>query len=119
MIYQRVVEILRTKGYQNLKDAGQLAALNGGGEKRAPTLASVVSKILGTRDEEERKGVARVGFFEELERLAEPSPAYTALFLSGFDIPEASVGQCATSISPFARWSAWRSSARTAPVKRR
>jgi ATP-binding cassette subfamily B protein len=37
----------------------------------------------------------------------------------GFRYPEASVGQCATSISPFARWSAWRSSARTAPVRRR
>lgn len=87
-IYQRVVDLLRARGFSNLKDAEEIPALSAGQGRPVSPLRAATEALL-SKGEEERKERARGVFFNELDRVEPIYPAYAALFLAGFDLPEA------------------------------
>lgn len=89
-IYQRVVDLLREQGFKNLKDAREIPLLADARPKPVAPLSLVVSSAL-TLPESERKDAVQKLFFQELHRITEQFPAFAAIFLSGFDTPEANV----------------------------
>jgi len=87
-IYQRVVDLLRSRGFKHLKDAREIPALANAQPKPRSPLRDAVFEALNSPEPERKEAVQKI-FFQELERVAEPFPAYAAIFLSTFDTPEA------------------------------
>jgi dTMP kinase len=90
-IFERVREVLKRKGYPELPNPrwADLTPQNGAGGRRERDLEARVARLLGLKDEEERKIALCQLFYDELGRLAQDKPAFTALFVSGVDTPEA------------------------------
>jgi dTMP kinase len=88
-IYNRVSELLRTRGFPHLKNAEELDGLSGGTQKPASKLQGAVLDVLAIPDIAERKDAFVRLFYEELGRLAAVNAGYAALYLGGLDTPEA------------------------------
>ncbi len=87
-IYQRVTELLRARGFQNLRRAEEVPAIADVQAKPVSPLRVAVEEALALSETERKEAVERL-FWAELERVTPAYPAYTALFLSGFDTPRA------------------------------
>lgn len=89
-ICQRVVPLLESRGFTGL---GDLLVPSGKAQvvvsESVPSLAERVKALYALDPSGPRQRAAYDLFFQELDRLAGRSPAYVALFLSGFDCPEA------------------------------
>ncbi len=92
-IFQRVRDVLRAKGYPEIPDPrwadpGELTV--GPGDKRPLTeFAKRTRAICEIPDRMERGAAVTKLFYEELDRMVEDRAAFTALFSSGLDTPEA------------------------------
>ena len=88
LIYSRVADLLRARGFKALKEPEELPGLTGGLPRHPSRLRAAVTELLADPDlVKRREGVPRV-FFDELGRLAALSPGYAALFISGMDTPD-------------------------------
>ena len=88
IIYSRVRDLLRERGY------GELEAFEQGSPPSralspAEGLTGSVRRALESKSEDDRQAAIRGAFFKELERLAFSNPSYAAVYLSGVDTPEA------------------------------
>ncbi len=88
LIYSRVVDLLRARGFTNLKEPAELPALTGGLPRPPSRLRAAVTELLADPDPVKRREGLPRAFFDELGRLASSSPGYAALFISGMDTPD-------------------------------
>jgi dTMP kinase len=90
-IFLRVRDVLKVKGYPELPDPHWAAVSAGPAPPKTPELALAVAGVLAVADQAERLSRLNRVFYGELDRHAGHAPAYTAVFLSGLDTPEAHV----------------------------
>jgi dTMP kinase len=86
LIYERVAQLLRARGYGDLKPLDLPA------DKKAVALSPLeegVHRVLAIPGDAERKDATYKLFFGEIDRLAAINASYAALFLSGIDTPDA------------------------------
>lgn len=89
-IFERVKVVLARKGYGEIPDPGWASVDEGSADGRASALETRVTGVLGsTPPGPERQELTCGAFFGELERLADRQPAFSALYLSGLNAPEA------------------------------
>jgi dTMP kinase len=88
-ICDRVSRLLDARGYRSLEDLKSVAASVQAAVAKVSSLAAGVDHVLAGASLTERQTRAYRLFFEELIQMAEKSPGYAALFISGLDTPEA------------------------------
>lgn len=88
LIYKRVSDLLRARGFHRLKEPEALEGLDIVLPRPVSKLRAAVHEVLSLADTAARKDALYGVFFDELDRLASPNAGYAALYLAGLDTPE-------------------------------